>query len=791
MAATIPPSGWQISVMLPVYGRWQQFRLRAPVRYVCAACGMEKTTQLVAVSGRDWSEPTCGECYRFAITAENPGHSDNPADNGEPERAPLGLPQSSAPQRLTRGLRELVDVLIARAAGRELTLEEDGLVAKYSSEVVYPAALRYAYALIDREASPGEEDVNADRGRVRALLDQELRAVITERGRRQEEERTVFGSTERVQDPLPALVLSRLRTAEFRDALTKVLAEQGVMLRDLDMPAVTLWEWLSVLRQKDNPSIPPEVRDLRRLSTKSFKQHLVRMAREPEPSLAALSHPSILERWAAYANDVVKLLNQERRRVAKKLAKTPIEERNGLRQPTTEIDAYAMACAMETMATLRLQNLKHRVHRMFQGSSTRRERAARLVQAANIVVRNEPRLAVPTRDICVAHTASCPIAARGESCAECVPVILARLQALLSAPPPRPVVTAAPRKVPNPLARPAPRPSASRLPAPRLLTPDQTSHVRWAPGSDRIRVGPVKAMWQVAVTRDDVARGRCPLPEGTVLPPDEVRQLRLYFEHAGSALPPQRVTLRCLAGRWELSRVRWPKSLRSGLLVTFIWRTDGTTLTAATKPLRQPERIDGIEFRHEFDRLVVTRELAPGGRPSGGALSLSMENWVLRTLRVLGHLCPQGTATLAEDALLRNCLRLGMPPEMTDEIPKAVKALVAAGRIRQVRGGRDTYGDLWYPARRGDMPTDLLRYQPTIEVMKPQRVGRTGVPTNRSAHPVHGFVRRLPAGAHASEKQIELHSEAVAAAEVANRPLDPDRFTFVAKFRRDATRRGR
>jgi hypothetical protein len=340
---------------------------------------------------------------------------------------------------------------------------------------------------------------------------------------------------------------------------------------------------------------------------------------------------------------------------------------------------------------------------------------------------------------------------------------------------------------PKPPAPTAAKPAAAPT-AQRLIGPGWTAHPRWLPTGDRIRVGTVKAAWQVAVTREDVNRRRVPVPDGAILPSYETRRLRLYFQHPGAETQPQTVTLRQVGGRWQLDGFRWPRSVPPGLLVDFTWRTDSTSVTAVTKPLRRPERIDGAEFRHEFDRAVVTRELAAeeDQRRDGG--SLSAEKWVLRTLRILGHLCPQGTATLAEDALVRNCLSLGMPGQMAGQMHDATRALVKAGRIQRVRGGRDAYGDLWYPAHRGDTLIDLLRYQPTVEVLKPQSLSKLAPPQPRGAHQVHGFVRRLPAGAHASDKQLELYEQAVSAAEIANRNLDPDRYTFVTKFRRGPTR---
>ncbi|MBW4705184.1 hypothetical protein [Micromonospora sp. RL09-050-HVF-A] len=509
------------------------------------------------------------------------------------------------------------------------------------------------------------------------------------------------------------------------------------------------------------------------------------LARRADPNLGALSHPAVLERWAHRAKRVTDGLRKDRRRLEKQVAD---QQHKAVADLAEADDAYAMGCAMEVIASRLREDLRSQVYLRLQQSEKRAARISRLIEAANRVARNEPRLARPVADVCLVHTATCVAAARGDSCAACVPELISRLNAILIAPAPRAPISGQLKPGTNATGTPA-KPTARPV-VPRLAGPGQSASARWLPTGDRIRTGTVRAAWQVAVTRDDVNRRRCPIPDGTILPSHETRRLRLYFEHLSAATRPQNVTLRQVGGRWQLEGVRWPASLQPGLLVDFTWRTDSTTMTAVTKPLRRPERIDGTEFRHEFDRQVVTRELEPDGDPRHATGPVSVERWVLRTLRILGHLCPQGTATLAEDALVRNCQSLGMPDRMTGQVNDATTNLIKAGRIRKVRGGRDSYGGLWYPARSGDSLVDLIRYQPTVEVLKPQSLAKMGAPAPRSAHQVHGFIRRLPAGAHASDRQMELYEEAVQAAELANRSLDPNRFTFVNKHRREATRGG-
>ena len=53
----------------------------------------------------------------------------------------------------------------------------------------------------------------------------------------------------------------------------------------------------------------------------------------------------------------------------------------------------------------------------------------------------------------------------------------------------------------------------------------------------------------------------------------------------------------------------------------------------------------------------------------------------------------------------------------------------------------------------------------------------------RAEHQVNGFVRKLPPGAQASEKQVTLHERAIEEDEVEANPLAPG-YTFVKKHHR-------
>ncbi|MEH0819849.1 MULTISPECIES: hypothetical protein [unclassified Micromonospora] len=318
----------------------------------------------------------------------------------------------------------------------------------------------------------------------------------------------------------------------------------------------------------------------------------------------------------------------------------------------------------------------------------------------------------------------------------------------------------------------------------RLTGPtEEDDHAWWL--SDKPRDEDL--VWQTALYRMHLQGGWCVLPDGRLPLREDRRRLQLRVEHRDRGPAPtaamQNVTLRRRGGQWEIGGIRWPKDLLPGTVVTFRWRRGSAHISARTALLPQPERVDDLEFRHRYDRQVVTRETAPGADQDRDVPDLSDASWVMRTLRKLGYLSVDGEAILAEDALVRNCLELGLPPHRADRIGPAVEQLLRAGRLHRVKGSVDYDGRPWYPPRPGHVRTLLLRYVPQIQAVTPQRDITGEWRPHRRGHWVTGFVRRLPAGAQASAEQIDAHRDAVRASELVDRDL-PEGFTYVRRHRR-------
>ncbi|MGB2567122.1 hypothetical protein ACPFP2_01525 [Micromonospora citrea] len=322
-----------------------------------------------------------------------------------------------------------------------------------------------------------------------------------------------------------------------------------------------------------------------------------------------------------------------------------------------------------------------------------------------------------------------------------------------------------------------------RAVGPRLTAPtEEDDHAWWLPDQSRNQ----DLVWQTALYRMHLQGGWCVLPDGGPSLTED-RRLRLRIEHRERGPAPtaavQEVVLRRRGGQWEIGGIQWPKGLLPGTVVTFRWPCGSAHITARTALLPQPERVDDLEFRHRYDRQVVTRETAPGAEQDRDVPDLSDASWVMRTLRKLGYLSVDGEAILAEDALVRNCLELGLPPHRADRIRPAVEQLLRASRLHRVEGSVDHDGRPWYPPRPGHVHTLLLRYVPQIQSVTPQRdITREWHP-HRRGHWVTGFVRRLPPGAQASAEQIDAHRDAVRASELVDRDL-PEGFTYVRRHRR-------
>lgn len=267
-----------------------------------------------------------------------------------------------------------------------------------------------------------------------------------------------------------------------------------------------------------------------------------------------------------------------------------------------------------------------------------------------------------------------------------------------------------------------------------------------------------------ALWRADLAGGVCAAPEECV---DDLRHLDhipVTLEHRVHGVTATTTVFETSLRDGQFTGVEWPGDLRPGVRVTVIWHAGEDAIVARTTPLAEPVSVDGVDYFHEYDPKVVTREFEPG-----------TSNWskVLHAICRHGQVLDDGSAVFAE-AKLATKAGLGRGTKGAFLLKNAIDQLLREGYVTRVTGS----GDRDFPAREGKPPVDMLFYAPLVDpTVPPEGAGRHD-------HWVNGFVRKLPAGAHPSERQLSLHQRAVASEQIDAVPLEPG-YTFVKKHHRN------
>jgi hypothetical protein len=266
------------------------------------------------------------------------------------------------------------------------------------------------------------------------------------------------------------------------------------------------------------------------------------------------------------------------------------------------------------------------------------------------------------------------------------------------------------------------------------------------------------ALWQA-----DLEGAVCAAPEECV---DALRgrdAIRVVLEHRERGVTPIRLTFDSTLQQdveWQFTGIGWPAELNPGTLVTVAWRAAKDEISVRTSALDDPVRVDGVDFFHEYDPKVVTREFEAGSSNRGQ---------VLYAVRRLGRVFDDGSAVLAETvAAARSGLGRGAKGKFL--LRNAVDQLIREGYLTRVEGSVDSSGYPSYPAVDGQKTAEMLFYAPLVEPVPDA--------ADRSEHEVNAFVRKLPRGAQASEKQVVLHEK-----EAPEEPLAPG-YTYVKKHHR-------
>jgi hypothetical protein len=276
-----------------------------------------------------------------------------------------------------------------------------------------------------------------------------------------------------------------------------------------------------------------------------------------------------------------------------------------------------------------------------------------------------------------------------------------------------------------------------------------------------------------ALWRADLDGGVCAAPEECV----EILRARdlvtVVLEHRDRGVTPTRQVFETSLRQdveWQFSDIVWPADLRPGALVTVSWQAARDDVIVRTVALDEPMRVDGVDYFHEYDPKVVTREFAPGTSNRGKAL---------HAVRRQGRVFDDGSAVLAESGLAGHC-GLGRGARGSFLLRNAVEQLIREGYLTRVLGSVDSAGYPCYPAVAGQKSAEMLFYAPLVE---PAPDPGDPDSADRHDHWVNGFVRKLPPGAQASEEQLTLHERAVESEQIAASPLAPG-YTFVKRHHR-------
>jgi hypothetical protein len=283
------------------------------------------------------------------------------------------------------------------------------------------------------------------------------------------------------------------------------------------------------------------------------------------------------------------------------------------------------------------------------------------------------------------------------------------------------------------------------------------------------------ALWQA-----DLDGGVCAAPEECVEALRERERITVVLEHRDHGRTPTRQVFDTALTQdveWQFGGLSWPPELRPGVLVTVIWQDTRDEIVVRTVALEEPLRVDGVDYFHEYDPRVVTREFSAGTSNRGR---------VLYAVRKLGRIFSDGSAVLAESGLAAHC-GLGRGARGAFLLRNAVEQLIREGYLTRVPGSVDTAGYPAYPAVDGQKAAEMLFYAPLVEPTSypgdPDLDGAEGG-VDRRDHWVNGFVRKLPPGAQPSERQLTLHERAVESEQVADGPLAPG-YTYVKKHHRN------
>src|ERR1700754_3897667 len=133
-----------------------------------------------------------------------------------------------------------------------------------------------------------------------------------------------------------------------------------------------------------------------------------------------------------------------------------------------------------------------------------------------------------------------------------------------------------------------------------------------------------KATRRLALWRADLDGAVCAAPEECVEVLRERERVTLVLDHDVYGLTPATRTFATTLRQdieWQFVDIEWPEAVRPGVLVTVSGQAARPDeVVVRTAALEEPIRVDGVDYFHEYDPRVVTREIEAGTSNRGQAL---------------------------------------------------------------------------------------------------------------------------------------------------------------------------
>jgi hypothetical protein len=300
--------------------------------------------------------------------------------------------------------------------------------------------------------------------------------------------------------------------------------------------------------------------------------------------------------------------------------------------------------------------------------------------------------------------------------------------------------TLAPPVPPAAVEPPTPEPEPEPEPGPEPEPEDGYA-------DDELDVSDSQISWTVALRAAHIDGGLLTLPQpaahALISDRRDGTRMRLLLNHDGYQLDvtdaTQMATADLNGSPAVLTGVSWPMDYFPGILLTVTWPRNTATLRITSTLLDMPVTIDDeLDIEHCCDPRIVTRDALD----RTGSTSATLTQRILRAVRRLGLLDPDGVARLARDQLSQEVY--GSSTEQTEQtLDAAVAQLLERGALTQDTGSRTASG-ITFPAVAGQPTVPLLCYTPTV-VNGPPRPRRFQRLDARfvSTHIVAGFLRRI------------------------------------------------